>query len=74
MQKMVAQPPYRVLQRDEAAHIVWDAASRRWGCVFFVPQKDVSHAVAKETLPREMKVSWGGLSYQEKTAPSPGPT
>jgi len=51
MQKIVAQPPYRVLQRDDAAHIVWDVAGHRWGCVFFVPQQEVSHAVAKETLP-----------------------
>lgn len=51
MQKIVAQPPYRVLQRDDAAHIVWDGAGRRWGCVFFAPQPEISHAVAKETLP-----------------------
>lgn len=51
MGKIVAQPPYQVLQRDDSAHIVWDAAGRRWGCVFFAAQKDVSHAVAKETLP-----------------------
>jgi HAE1 family hydrophobic/amphiphilic exporter-1 len=30
--------------------------------------------VAAATLPREMQVSWGGFSYQEKTAPSPVPT
>jgi HAE1 family hydrophobic/amphiphilic exporter-1 len=30
--------------------------------------------VAKETLPREMQIAWGGMSYQEKTAPSAGPT
>jgi HAE1 family hydrophobic/amphiphilic exporter-1 len=35
---------------------------------------DAVERVAKETLPREMQVSWGGLSYQEKTAPSPVPT
>ncbi len=51
MQKIAAQPPYRVLQRDESAHIVWDVPGRRWGCVFFTPQKDLSHAVAQETLP-----------------------
>ena len=51
MQKLAAEPPYRVLQRDEAAHIVWDTAGRRWGCVFFVPQEVAAHAVATETLP-----------------------
>lgn len=51
MQKIVAQPPYKVLQRDDSAHIVWDTAGRRFGCVLFAPQKDISHAVAKETLP-----------------------
>ena len=51
MQKIVAEPPYRVLQRDAAAHIVWDASGRRWGCVFFAPQPEISHAVAKERLP-----------------------
>ena len=51
MRQLAADPPYRVLQRDDAAHIVWDTAGRRWGCVFFVPQEVTSHAVAKETLP-----------------------
>src|SRR5262245_52680367 len=35
---------------------------------------DAVEQVAKETLPREMQIAWGGLSYQEKSAPSPGPT
>jgi len=51
MRKLAAKPPYRILQRDEAAHIVWDTAGRRWGCVFFAPQEVTSHAVANETLP-----------------------
>ena len=51
MQQLAAEPPYRVLQRDDAAHIVWDTAGRRWGCVFFVPQEVTPHTVAKETLP-----------------------
>ena len=51
MRKLVAEPPYRVLQRDDAAHIVWDRAGRRWGCVFFLPQEDVLHNLDKETLP-----------------------
>ena len=51
MQRLVAEPPYRVIQRDQAAHIVWDTAGRRWGCVFFVPQEVTPHTVAPETLP-----------------------
>jgi chondroitin-sulfate-ABC endolyase/exolyase len=51
MRRIVAQPPYRVLQRDDTAHIVWDTDARRWGCVFFEPIADISHAVAKEALP-----------------------
>ncbi|MBI3945459.1 MAG: hypothetical protein HY321_06045 [Armatimonadetes bacterium] len=51
LRKLAADPPYRVRQRDAAAHIVWDAAGRRWGCVFFAPQEVAPHAVAAETLP-----------------------
>jgi len=51
LRQLAADPPYRVLQRDDAAHLVWDTAGRRWGCVFFAPQQDLSHSVAKETLP-----------------------
>ena len=51
LRQLAADPPYRVLQRDDAAHIVWDTAGRRWGCVFFAPQEELSHSVAKETLP-----------------------
>lgn len=50
MQRLTAEPPYRVVQRDQAAHIVWDVAGRRWGCVFFVPQEVASQEVATETL------------------------
>lgn len=48
LRKLIAEPPYRVLQRDDAAHIVWDTVGRRWSCVFFAPQEETSHAVAKE--------------------------
>ena len=48
---LAAQPPYRVMQRDQAAHIVWDTAGRRWGCVFFVPQEVAPRTVAAQTLP-----------------------
>jgi chondroitin-sulfate-ABC endolyase/exolyase len=51
MQRLAAEPSYRVMQRDQAAHIVWDTAGRRWGCVFFVPQEVIRHTVAPETLP-----------------------
>ena len=51
MRGLAAEPPYRVLQCDEAAHIVWDTGGRRWGCVCFAPQEVASHAVATETLP-----------------------
>jgi chondroitin-sulfate-ABC endolyase/exolyase len=51
MQKIVAEPPYRVLQRDQSAHIVWDTAGRLWGCVLFVPQEVIAHKVATEMLP-----------------------
>ena len=51
MQRLAAAPCYCVVQRDEAAHIVWDTAGRHWGCVFFAPQEVTSHAVAAETLP-----------------------
>jgi len=50
MQRLAAEPPYRVIQRDQAAHIVWDATGRRWACVFFVPQEVTPHTVATETL------------------------
>ena len=51
MRKIAAQPPHRILQRDDAAHVIWDTISRHWGCVFFAPQKEISHAIANEMLP-----------------------
>lgn len=51
MQRLVVEPPYRVIQRDQAAHIVWDIPGRRWACVFFVPQEAIAHTVASDTLP-----------------------
>ena len=51
MQKLAAEPPYRVVERDQAAHVVWDTAGRRWSCVLFVPQEVAPHTVATETLP-----------------------
>lgn len=49
--KVVTAPPYKVVQRDEAAHIVWDAVGRRWACVLFVPQELAAHTVTADSLP-----------------------
>ena len=51
MERVAAEPPYRVIQQDQAAHIVWHAGAGRWGCVFFVAQETVSHSDGSETLP-----------------------
>ena len=51
LRTFIAEPPYRVLQRDDTAHLVWDAASRRWNCVFFAPQEVTAHTVATDVLP-----------------------
>ncbi len=51
MQRFAAEPPYRVIQRDRATHIVWHTAAGRWSCVFFVPQEVTPHTAATETLP-----------------------
>jgi chondroitin-sulfate-ABC endolyase/exolyase len=51
MQRLAAKPPYRVLERDHAAHIVWDTADRRWSCAFFIAQEIAAQSVAAETLP-----------------------
>ncbi len=51
MEKLAAGPPYRVIQRDQAAHIVWHTAARRWSCVFFVAQEVDPQSVGTETLP-----------------------
>ena len=51
MRELAAKPPYRVMQRDQAAHIVWDVPARRWECALFVPQEVTGHAAAGDTLP-----------------------
>ncbi len=51
MKKYAADPPYRVLQRDQAAHIVRHTASGRWGGAFFVPQQVMPTAVGADALP-----------------------
>ncbi len=50
MQSLAATPPYRVMQRDEAAHIVWDAAGSRWACVFFAAQEVTPHTGPSDAL------------------------
>ncbi len=50
MQQLAAEPPYLVIQCDEAAHIVWHTGARRWNCVFFVPQDVDPQSVATEAL------------------------
>ncbi len=50
MQSLAAAPPYRVVRRDEAAHIVWDAAASRWACVFFVAQEVAPHTGPADAL------------------------
>ncbi len=51
LQKLATEPSCRVIQRDQAAHIVWHTEADRWSCVFFVPQEVSTHAVGTETLP-----------------------
>lgn len=50
MRGLAAEPPYKVVQRGPAAHIVWHPRGRRWSCVFFVAQGVTPHTVAAETL------------------------
>ncbi|MSS70576.1 MAG: hypothetical protein EXS64_03705 [Candidatus Latescibacteria bacterium] len=51
MQTLAKAPPYRILQRDQAAHIVWDVPGRRWCCAFYAPGEVAAHAVAGDALP-----------------------
>ncbi|MSS73895.1 MAG: hypothetical protein EXS64_20780 [Candidatus Latescibacteria bacterium] len=51
MRRVIADPPYRMLQCDQAAHVVWQAGGGLWGCVCFVPQRIPPHAVAGDVLP-----------------------
>jgi len=51
MQRLSDELPYRVIQHDQAAHIVWHNAARRWSCVFYIPQEVTPHTVAAETPP-----------------------
>ncbi len=51
LQEFAVAPPYQVMQRDQAAHIVRHNAAGRWGCAFFVPQDVTEHTVAKNMLP-----------------------
>jgi chondroitin-sulfate-ABC endolyase/exolyase len=51
MQKIVATPPYQVVQHDHDAHIVWLGEAGRWGCVLFVEQEVTAHTAGGHTLP-----------------------
>lgn len=51
MQTLATAPPYQVIERDGAAHIVWHNDGRRWGCAFFVPQEVAPHTADAEALP-----------------------
>jgi len=51
IQGLAAEPPYRVLQRDRAAHIVWDTQGHRWNCVLFLPQELAARQIGAERLP-----------------------
>ncbi len=44
MQQFRAEPPFKVIERDRAAHIALDSATGQWGCAFFVPHElDPTH-------------------------------
>ena len=51
MQRLAAEPPYRVVQCDRSAHIVRHSAGGRWSCVLFAGQEVAAHEDATETLP-----------------------
>jgi len=51
MQSCVAQPPYRVIQHDQNAHIIWHTDTGLWSCVFFVEQDVAEYTAGTETLP-----------------------
>ena len=50
MERVAAEPPYRVIQRDQAAHIVRHS-SGRWGCVFYVAQEVEADSADEQTFP-----------------------
>ncbi|MBU0611267.1 MAG: hypothetical protein KKI08_25535 [Armatimonadetes bacterium] len=50
LKQFAAAPPYRILQRDQAAHIVRDAASGLWACALFAAGEVTAHAVGGDTL------------------------
>jgi chondroitin-sulfate-ABC endolyase/exolyase len=50
MQQLAADQPYRIIQRDQDAHIIWHTGAGRWSCVFFVPQEVTPQTVDTEAL------------------------
>lgn len=51
MQRFTAAPPYRVMQRNRSAHVVWFPEGRRWACAFFEPQETNPHVIDDAALP-----------------------
>jgi len=51
MAAIASNVPYRVLQRDDNAHIVWDTVGRRWSSVVWTAGAVAAHAVGADTLP-----------------------
>ena len=50
MQAVVSDPPYRVVQCDQVAHVVRHTAGSRWSCVFFSGQEIAPHTVNGDAL------------------------
>lgn len=51
LERFVANPPYRVVQCDETAHIVRHTTNGLWSSVFFVEQDVAEHMDNGESLP-----------------------
>jgi chondroitin-sulfate-ABC endolyase/exolyase len=51
MAEYAAEPPYQVIQCDHDAHIVRQADTGRWSCVFFVEQEVTQRTADGEALP-----------------------
>ncbi len=71
MRGVAQAPPYRVVQRDRAAHIVWHVPSRQWAGAFFEPQDIAAHTVAAAGNPHAAARRGGGcalLSLRSKAA------
>ena len=51
MQRLAAEPPYRVIQRDQAAHIVWDTAAADGAVCSLSRRRSPRTQSPTETLP-----------------------